>query len=216
LPAVVDNVILSVFVDTGQGPLLAALAGQLWVTPTILDPLELPPFSIPPTAEFSKGLYNATQDLADARKAERAQQRSRFFAAGDKFWQAVELSGSELALAMYLVSKQAREDAQNILAARGQVLKAKRVDPGEAECAAVAVSRGWRLFSDDGGIYGLLKALYPTHPVERSCGLLVQAVRAGLLPCKDAAVLYNDVFKKQWTLHTTLEFRCIGDKPSCQ
>jgi predicted nucleic acid-binding protein len=128
----------------------------------------------------------------------------------------VDLSQGELQLAAYFASKQAREEAQHVMTAQGQVFSAKKVDFGEAECAAVAVARGWRLLSDDSGIVGLMKALHPQLPVQRSCGLLVQAVQSKLLSCKDAADLYNEVFKKRWHLFTKLEFRCRGGKPSCE
>jgi hypothetical protein len=78
-PAVLDNVIASAFVDAGQAQLLASVAGPLCVTPSVLDPFERPPFKTPPNAEFAKGLHNASLDLADALKADRAQNRTQFF-----------------------------------------------------------------------------------------------------------------------------------------
>jgi hypothetical protein len=215
-PAILDNVIASAFVDAGQAQLLATVAGPLYVTPSVLDPLEHPPFKTPPNAEFARGLHNASLDLADALKADRARNRTLFFHAEGTLWQAVELSPQELQLAAYFTSRQAREDAQRVMTAQGQVFSAKKVDLGEAECAAVAVTRGWRLLSDDSGIVGLMKAFHPQLPVQRSCGLLVQAVQSKLLSCKDAADLYNEVFKKRWHLFTKLEFRCRGGKPSCE
>jgi hypothetical protein len=50
--------VLAMFVDAGLVDLLAALAGgNLFVSPTILDPDETPPFSQQPIAEFARGTF---------------------------------------------------------------------------------------------------------------------------------------------------------------
>ena len=87
----------------------------------------------------------------------------------------------------------------------------KRVCAGEAEAAAVAVARGWTLWSDDAAIANVLAALHPGHPVERISNLLVRAAREELLPCQDAADLYNDVFTGVLGLWTNLTLSCEND-----
>ncbi len=75
------------------------------------------------------------------------------------------------------------------------------------ESAAVAVARGWTLWSDDAAIVNLLAALYPDHPVERISDLVMRAAQEGLLPCQEAADLYNDMFKRMlglWTMRTLI------------
>ncbi|GIW31498.1 MAG: hypothetical protein KatS3mg071_1672 [Meiothermus sp.] len=65
--------------------------------------------------------------------------------------------------------------------------------PGEAEAAAIAITRGWTLLADDQAICDLLRCLYPQVPVLRTCALLELAVRAGHISCKKAAHLFNEV-----------------------
>jgi hypothetical protein len=214
---VIDNVTLAVFVDAGASELLLSLAGgSLLITPSILDPLEQPPFTAQPTAEFARGLFTASGQIADAFQAGRAQRRTAFYARQNSAWQSASPSLAELKLAAFLVSKHARVDAQLVLAARGEVLKAKRIDAGEAECAAVAVTRGLTLWSDDSGMVAIMRALYPTHPVERTCALLVRAVREGLMSCADAAHLYNVVFKVNLHLFSNLSISCQHEIAVCQ
>ena len=89
-------------------------------------------------------------------------------------------------------------------------IRVKKVDRGEAECAAVALIRKWTLWTDDAAIVALLAALHPGHPVERISDLLVRGVRTGLIACQSAADLYNNVFKGQLNLWTRLVLSCQG------
>jgi predicted nucleic acid-binding protein len=50
------------------------------------------------------------------------------------------------------------------------------LDAGEAEAAAVAVSRGFRFLVDDKAAVQLVRCLYPDVPVLRTCGLLAHVV----------------------------------------
>lgn len=203
--------VLSMFIDAGQADLLAALAGgQIHLTPSILDPAERPPFARPPVAEFAKGVWHAQQDLGQPVFARRVEQRVAYYQGGA--WHPVTPSVVELQRAAYLASRAARD------AARGAnpAFKAKRVDPGEAECAAVALERGWDLWSDDGGIVALMRTLHPQVRIERLCGLLVRAVRDSLLPCAEAAHLYNTVFKGDLGLWTTLALHCEAGNAVCR
>lgn len=210
-PCVVDNMVLAMFVDAGQATLLAALAGGgMYVTPSILDPLELPPFAGRPRAEFAKGLFEAQRDLAQPLLARRAQWRTAFYQGGG--WQPVVLSARELRRAQYLASPAARAAARGL----NSSFKAKRVDLGEAECAAVALERGWDLWSDDGGIVELVRTLHPSVRVERLCGLLLRAVGVGLIACEEARYLYNIVFKGELGLWTALTLHCDDGVATCK
>ncbi len=212
-PCVADTVILAMLVDAGQSTLLADLArGRLFVTPGILDPHETPPFDQPPVSEFAKGLYEAQQNLGNPLLARRAQRRTAYYGrAAAASWQPVTLSAAELQLAQELTEKTARDTARAI----DPLFRARRLDPGEAECAAVAIMRGWTLWSDDHAIVTLVRTLYPTCTVERLCGLLVRAVSEGLIVCEAAETLYNTTFRRELRLWTTLTLQCERGVASC-
>ena len=213
VPTVVDNVVLAMLVDADQVALFQALAGgTLYLTPSILDPYERPPFSGSPASEFAKGLYTAHRDPGDPRLAARLRLRTAFYDLQARVWQPVSISLEELRLAGRLTSATTRQAARR--AKPG--LKVRRIDPGEAECAAVAIHRGWRLWSDDSAIVDLVRVLYPTCEVERLCGLLVRAVEEALIPCDDAARLYNEVFKSELNLWSSLFLRCEDDIAICE
>ncbi|MDI3340149.1 MAG: hypothetical protein QJR03_06410 [Sphaerobacter sp.] len=209
----VDNMVLAMFVDAGHAPLLVALAsGGLYITPTILDPSECPPYAAQPVSEFAKGIYRAQPNPTDPIHAQRVQHRTAFIQAIHGSWQPVRLSQRQLTLAHYLQSRQARDDAR----ARDPGVRVKRIDPGEAECAAVALMRGWELWTDDGGIISLLQVRYPQCQVVRTCAPLMRAVARGLIPCADAAHLYNDIFTAQLGLRTQLSLYCHGEHATCR
>jgi len=204
-PGVADNMVLGRFVDAGAVPLLAALAGgRVFVTPTILDPQERPPFVRQPTAEFAKGIFAAQRDLSRPLFATRVQRRTAFYGAVGSAWDSVALSSSELAQARFFESRAAFLQAKSA----NPTIKRRRVDAGEAECAAVAVTRGWALWTDDAAIIDVLAALHPGHSVERVSDLLSRAVREALLACEEAADLYNRVFKGTLGLWTRLTLVC--------
>nr|MBA2596703.1 hypothetical protein [Chloroflexia bacterium] len=92
--------------------------------------------------------------------------------------------------------------------ARDPARRIKRISRGEAECAAVAIARGWTLWSDDAAILDLLAVLHPAQSVELISDLLVRAAQAGLLGCQEAADLYNAVFRDTLGLWTTRTLDC--------
>jgi hypothetical protein len=203
-----DTMVLAMFVDAGRASLLSDLAGgRLYVTPSVIDPDETPPFVRQPIAEFAKGVFAAQRDLSRRVHAKRIERRTAFYQAVGMAWQPVSLSYPELVRARYFASPAARLDARRA----NPALRVTRTSAGEAECAAVAVTRGWTLWSDDTTIVNLLAALHPGHPVERISHLLMRAVREGLLPCQEAADLYNDVFKRMLGLWTSLTLACDDD-----
>jgi hypothetical protein len=199
--------VLAMFVDAGLVDLLAALAGgNLFVSPTILDPDETPPFSQQPIAEFARGTFYFQQRLGRPVEAVRHHRRVAFYSAKDTDWQPVSLSTDELQATADLLNPATWRRATEI----DPSVRVKRVDRGEAECAAVALTRGWTLWSDDAAIIALLGALYPGRPVERISDLLARGVCEGLISCQEAADLYNDVFKGRLKLWTRLVLGCEG------
>lgn len=197
--------VLAMFVDADHARLLSALAGRsVYVTPSVIDPEETPPFARQPVAEFAKGIFAAQRDLSQPLHTMRVQRRTAFYRAVGAAWRPVRLSYAELQQARYFASPAAREAARQA----DPTLRVKRVSAGEAEAAAVAVARGWTLWSDDAAIVNLLAALYPDHPVERISDLVMRAAREELLPCQEAADLYNDTFKGMLGLWTTRTLIC--------
>jgi hypothetical protein len=195
---VADTMILAMFIDAGHAALLSALAaGRLFVTPAVIDPAEAPPFIHPPTAEFARGTFYLQQRQGHPVEAVRFHRRVAFYLDINAAWRSALLSIHELQQAEVFVD-----------AATWRRERVKRIGRGEAECAAVAVMRGWTLWSDDAAIIALLAALYPERPVERISDLLARAVREGLIACEAAVDLYNDVFKGRLGLWTTRTLAC--------
>jgi hypothetical protein len=197
--------VLAMFVDANRVALLAELAtGHVFVSPTVIDPDERPPFHQQPTAEFAKGAYYFQQRLGLPVDAVRLHRRVAFYASMGTVWRPAVLSTAELQLTATLLDPTTWQQAMAI----DPSVRVKKVDRGEAECAAVALTRNWTLWTDDAAIVALLAALHPGHPVERISDLLARGVRAGLIACQDAADLYNVVFKGQLNLWTRLVLSC--------
>lgn len=206
---VADNMVLAMFVDADRADLLPILAGgSLLVPPSVIDPDEAPPFAQQPTAEFAKGAFYLQQRSARPVDAVRFSRRMAFYPGRGIAWQPAVLSVAELRLAASFADPETWRRAASI----DPAVRAKRIGRGEAECAAVAVSRGLTLWSDDAAIIALLAALHPGHPVERISDLLGRAVRQGTVGCDDAADLYNRVFKATLGLWTTWSLACVDDQ----
>ncbi len=208
-PCVVDTMVVAMFVDADQVPLLAALAGgSLFVPPSIIDPQENPPFTQQPLAEFAKGAFYFQQRLGQPLDAVRLNRRIAFYLSVNRHWQPLSLSSAELQMAAALADPTTWTRAEEA----DPTVRIKKVSRGEAECAAVAVTRGWTLWSDDAAIIDLLAVLHPGHPVERISDLVVRAVRQGLIDCEDAVHLHNNVFKGTLGLWTTRTLGCKADQ----
>jgi hypothetical protein len=192
--------VLAMFVDADHPALLATLAsGRLFVTPSVIDPDEAPPFPAQPTAEFARGAFYFQERLGDPLASVRLHRRTAFYLDINTRWVPATPSAGELQQAE-LFTKPATWSAAE---AMDPTRRIKRVGRGEAECAAVAIARGWTLWSDDAAIIDLLAVPHPEQPVERISNLLVRAAREGLLGCHEAAVLYNKVFRDKLRLWTT-------------
>lgn len=200
-PCVVDNMVLAMFVDAGQAALLPALAGGgIYISPSVLDANDLPPYSNMPASEFGKGIHRYQGlALSSSDYSQRAINRLQFFRATPALWTPVIPTEDELKYALYLASREARSEAK----VRDAQLRIGRIDKGEAECAAIAVVRGgWNLWSDDSGIVALMRALHPGCQIRRTCSLVVQAINTGLMTYPEGYDLYENCFKAQLGLHS--------------
>ncbi len=196
--------VLAMFVDAGQLDLLVALAGgRLFATPTVADMGEMPPYANEPVAEFARGLF-LSQGKTDPLHVNRVARRVAFYQVAGVEWSTVAVTMAELLDAQSLSHPAMRAAAR----AANPAFKFKRVGSGEAEAAAVALSRGWTLWSDDAAIVGLLAALHPSHPVERIGRLLMRAVAARLIRCNEAVHLYNVMFRQELGLWSSISLRC--------
>ncbi|MDP9475789.1 MAG: hypothetical protein M3R38_08885 [Actinomycetota bacterium] len=189
---VADTSLLNNFVHSGNAYLLERLlGGPVCLSPTVLDAHEtvMPNFSGEGVvSEFLKPLYmsrlpghSSYRDVAPLIQA--------FALAAGNLWQPVELTGDESALAERLGSK--RIHAEVRAACPNACRRITELGPGEAEVAAVAVSRRWTMLTEDRAAADLLRRLHPEIPVRKTCCLLVHAVERGLMPCQEAAELYN-------------------------
>jgi hypothetical protein len=206
---VADTMVLAMFVDAGHAALLPALAaGRLFVTPSVINPAEAPPFAQQPLAEFARGAFTLQERLGHPLAAVRFHRRTAFYLDVGHAWAPATPSLEELLIQETFASPATWAAAE----AREPARRIKRVDRGEAECAAVAIARGWTLWTDDAAILDLLAVLHPDQSVERISDLLVRAVREGLLGCHEAAALYNGVFRDTLGLWTTRTLACDNDQ----
>jgi len=193
-PCVVDTNILSNFIHTGQAHLLNGLISDyIYLPPTVLDERE----AIYVTAfrerearsEFLKPIYKPTLK-ADSLYQEAAPHIEKFTSNIHRHWEPIELTVEELALANHVSSRAIRKKVRKACPdIKGRV----ELGPGEAECVAVAASRKWTLLVDDQAAVNLVRCLYPSVVIIRTCELLAYAAKESYLTCENAANLFNDV-----------------------
>lgn len=204
--------VLAMFVDSGRGPLLSALGGGLIsLSPSILDSSEWPvQAQTQPQSEFVKGMarFNTLQDPGSRA---RLVERERFLQAESGLWVSATPTLDELSLATALSSREERQRAKAI----DPRLRIARVDPGEAECAAIAITRSLPFWSDDSGMVPMLRILYPEVQVFRTCALLAESVNKGFLTYPDALGLYEGVFKSQLGLRSRALLRWQDQQAFC-
>jgi predicted nucleic acid-binding protein len=189
---IADTSLLSNFVNTGYADLLDRLLGKpVFLSPSVLDEWEaIPPLDsldTEPASEFLRPLYMSQFPGNEA--YEPWSPHIRAFASGKgTAWQPATLTASELALASSFRNKRIRTQVRRRCPdVRGRI----ELDVGEAEAAAVAISRSFTFLVDDGAAVQLVRCLYPEVTVLRTCGLLAHAVEKGYLPCDEAADLFN-------------------------
>jgi len=199
---IVDNSVLSNFVDAGLSDLLYQLAGgPIYIAPSVLDPMELPPYSGQPRAEFAKGLFKAGFKKADSRMARRYFNRMDFVKQHGVLWQPAQLN---------LVTFRKRLEIEQMAA---------QPSPQDAESLAFAKLNDWVLLTDDSPLATLAEEMGVT--VFRTCSLLVLAVKNGLIECFAAANSFNQVMVDEMGFYVhrnqrkeRLYFRC--DPPRCE
>jgi len=211
-PIIVDNMLLVVFVDGGVSALLPALAGgSIFLSPSILDPHESTDAGREGVSEFVRGMQRYRR-LGDPGSLTFLERREAFCQRPSRLWAPAEPTQAEQNLAQHLRQRETRETARR----KDPGLRGARIDPGEAECAALAISRGWCLWSDDSGIVPLLRALYPAAVVERSCALVARAINEGLLNYVAGRSLYEEVFKAELNLRSRTQLRWDGQQAICE
>ena len=189
---IADTSLLNNFVHSASAWVLdRLLEGPIRLSPTVLDVEEtlLPDFPrTEPASEFLRPLYMASAPgRSDYRKIAPFIQ-SFAFAAGD-LWEPVEPSKDELVLAVRLSNRTIRSVVHRTCPDVSR--KKMELDPGEAEAAAIAITRGWTFLTEDQASVELLGCLYPDVPVQRTCMLLVHAVEQAILTCEEASELFN-------------------------
>lgn len=204
-PCVADTSVLSNFVQAGAAEVLVAvLDGPVRIPPTVLDPAEAAsvlltrPTRVPRSELLRQLQYDEDDpsrlrhDQAATMGLEATTARIEGFARSQGVgWLPVDPTVEELSLATRLSSRVVRAEVREAC----PELRKRRIelDAGEAEAVAIAVSRGWTILVDDQAAVDLLRCLYPTVPVVRTCQILVHAVQRGTVSCPDAARLFNEV-----------------------
>ncbi|GAA5504208.1 hypothetical protein Dxin01_03977 [Deinococcus xinjiangensis] len=202
--------VLVMFVDSGMAALLPALAGgRVYVSPSILDAAETAE-GCEPISEFMKGLSRFRR-LDDDLSRLRLERRQDFLGQSAALWQPATPTLAELQLAHELTKRETRARAK----AQNTALRIARVDPGEAEAAALAITRGWTFWSDDNGIVPLIRTLYPAVTLERTCALVARAVNERLLSWVEGHQLFEGTFKGQLDLHTTARLVWEAGEAKC-
>ncbi|WP_456476835.1 hypothetical protein [Oceanithermus sp.] len=193
-PAIADNSTLVNFVDAGLAELLFnILGGPVYVAPSVADPGELPPFHSQPRAEANRFLFfNA--EKSDC--VERYERRLGFIKSHGVLWQQLQLSSR-----LY----------DKVLAYRNRFPKLKRRD-GDVESLLLAEAHGLVLLCDDSALCDAAHSL--GIYVYRTCGLLLFAVKAGLLTCEDAAIFYNEIMVKKNRFFSRMRIR-VGATCKC-
>ncbi len=189
---IADTSLLNNFVHSASAWVLERLLGKpVCLSPTVLDVEEtrLPDFPrTEPASEFLRPLHMARlPGYPEYRKIAPVIQ-SFALGAGDR-WEPVEPSKEELVLAARLSNRTIRSEVRRVCPETSRIRA--ELDPGEAEAAAIAITRGWTFLTEDQASVELLGCLYPDVPMQRTCTLLVYAVEKETLTCEEASELFN-------------------------
>lgn len=214
---IVDNAVLSNFVYAGAAPLLAHLAGEpLRIGPTVLDEAEAATVLLPGMHFTSEALRVVARiSEPDAQHLDLPYLQT-FVAARGTLWLPAAPTIDELAIAERLRSPQVTAQAKQRCGLTGRL----KIDAGEAEAVAIALSRGWTFLTDDRAAVEVISCLFPEIKTLRSCALLCLAAERQLISCSEAARLFNEVMVDQLHAHASrrkgterLYLRC--DPPKC-
>ncbi len=189
---IADTSLLSNFVNTGYAHLLnRLLGGPVFLSPSVLDDQEvvhpLDSLDTEPASELLRPLYMSQFPGNEAHEPWALHIRTFALGKGTA-WRPAAPTTRELVLASSFRDRKIRTKVRRECPdVRGKI----ELDTGEAETAAVAVSRGFSFLVDDRAAVKLVRCLYPDVPVLRTCGLLAHAVKIGHLSCDEAADLFN-------------------------
>jgi hypothetical protein len=172
---IADTSLLNNFVHSGSAHLLnRLLEGPVLLSPAVLDPQEtlLPGFPrMPPSSEFLKTLH-----LASVYGQERYRTIAPFVQSfaldSGELWEPVEPTEEELILAIHFRSKEIKEEVRQ----RCPEIRRSRIrlGAGEAETAAIAVTRGWTFLTDDQASVDLIGCLFPHMPILRAAVIEIE------------------------------------------
>ncbi len=194
-PCIADVGVLNNFVHSGKSFLLGRILGSpVHVSPSVIDVDQLPlrRFSareLPdPRCDFLQPIYMSTV-AGYHHYGKRGSYASSFLADRGKLWEHAMPTAEEVTLANRLRKGNLDKDLAAERPHKARLVH--RLGAGEAEAAAIAVCREWTLLTDDWATAGVVSTSYPTIVTLGTCDLLVYAADRGLLPCAEAADLYN-------------------------
>lgn len=190
---IADTSLLNNFVHSASAWVLnRLLRGPIRLSPTVLDAKEttLPDFPrSEPASEVLKPLHMAGQPgYPEYRRIAPFIQSFALGAGG--LWEPVNPTKDELVLAARLSNRAIRSEVRRICPGTERRKKIE-LDRGEAEAAAIAITRGWTFLTEDQASVELLECLYPEVPLQRTCTLLVHAVDREILTCEEAFEMFN-------------------------
>ena len=191
--AIVDTVVLRYFllVD-GVGLLLELLGARVGTSRIVYDDDEAPHLPEDARSEITRSIVYQRRASADpardadarreaAQNAERLQHVEGLHASGQLV--ILDMSDEELALVGRLTSSEGRR----------QFGLRFPLDPGEAACLAIAVTRSLVLTTDDSDALGALARHVPAHPYERIRKLLIRAGDGGLCTAERANEIHREM-----------------------
>jgi hypothetical protein len=192
-PSVIDTVVIQYFLLVGRADLLLRLLGTpLRLPRVVFDPDE--PKGTPPLAmsELSRAIdyyerRSRDPSRTDDERVAAAQAQRRLalvresHARGDV--EVVDMTEPERTVFAALT-----DSAQ----VEGFGLSFP-LDPGEAACVAIALTRAWTIVTDDDDALTAVRSRHATHPYERIRRLLVRAARSGFITEAEANAIHTEM-----------------------
>lgn len=183
---IIDTSVLLNFVATGQAKLLINfLQEPIAITPSIIEPAEIKSLnsnSYVFKSEFLRQLNPSTNKNFDITALKNIRNFTKNI---NKLWLTVELTSEELELARLF------NNSNNIQKLSNNNIIKRKLGIGEAEISAVAKTRNLVALIDDQAAIALMKNLYPTVTVWRTCEILIKMVEIKLITCPMAEKLFN-------------------------
>jgi len=221
-PCIADTSLLLNFVYIGYADLLRTLLGDpVYLSPTVLDERDIDRVKDRPRSEFRVPPYQRGV-VSDARRRAISEHVQRFASGLGTYWRPATPTEQELSLGARFRDRSIRDEVRS----KNPDVKRTRIelDAGEAEAAAIAVTRKWTFLTEDQASVDLVRALHSDISVVRSCSLLVHAIEVGRIECSEAEVLFNlrmvedtgfyNIRMSQDGTRERLRLRC--DPPGCE